>query len=132
MDNISTGEPRPTLDWIPESAVIQRIRRKLARQGRTLRQSLDTFTVDGGEPVTLAELAQQTGVLASHERIWPNVERSWRHYIGRERVELVNGQRMYSIERLTRDYTTVKAARKAGAKIENREGLRLCGYDAGD
>lgn len=43
---------------------------------------------------------------------------------------IVDGVKCLYHDRLTRDYTTMKAARRAAAKIADREGLVLCGYDA--
>lgn len=120
--------------WIPEPVVIQRVRRRLRKQGQSLRTITagKEYAVVGHDPIEsigLLELARLVGALSTRELVDPLPERGWLHYIARLRVVIVDGVKCQYHDRLTRDYTTVEAARRAGAKIEDRENLRLCSYD---
>ena len=121
--------------WVPEYAVIARIRRRLRKQGRTLRTVTagKDYAVEGPNPIEsigLLELGRQVEALSPHELVDPVHERGWLHYIARDREVIVDGVKCRYHDRLTKDYTTVQAARKAGARIEDRENLLLCSYDA--
>lgn len=139
--NIAPSTPSVTPEqpviprWIPESIVIQRIRRRLKKEGLSLRTITagKEYAVIGHDPIVsmgLLELARLGGALSPRELVDPDHDRGWFHYVARTRMVIVDGVKCLYHDRLTRDYTTMKAARRAAAKIADREGLVLCGYDA--
>ena len=145
-----TGAIRPNhttsdIRWVKESTVIKRLRRALAkknhsllitREGTAARRELGACAVldSDGNPLQthakLAALGRFLGVLADDERVDPPIHRGWLHYVARVRTVHVDGIEARYHERLTRDYTTQEAARKAAERIADRANLALCGYDA--
>lgn len=135
------------IKWIREATAIKRIRRTLARrshsfqiqsEGTKARDEIGQYAVlDERKEILsanckLPELARFLGVLADDELIEPPAERGWVFHVARERVEVIGGKRVRLRDRLTKDFKTEKAARKAVAKIEDRTGMVIVGMDAND
>ena len=150
MSTSSQGEIRPhtptsEIRWVREATCIKRIRRKLAernhkllitREGTQARREWGEYAVldaDGDvlqKDANLSDLGRFLGVLADDERVDPPIHRGWLHYVARVRTVHVDGIEARYHERLTRDYTTQEAARKAAERIADRANLALCGYDS--
>lgn len=118
--------------WIQEATLVKRLRRKLAsmdlalrrnRQGSADRAKYGEWTAIDPKSraiiwhnVLLCEMARDLGVLAPDERI-EEPPRLRKHYVARHVVSIVDGVKVHSDERLTRDLTTVEAARKAAERF---------------
>lgn len=139
----STG----TITWIRRDSLVRRLRRHLAKKNHRLvisaeatasRDELGEYAVIGadGHPLQthayLDKLARYLGVLADDELVEPSPERGWRFFAARKTIITVDGKDYWHSERLTKTFSTEKAARKAVAKIENRNGLLIVGMDADD
>lgn len=156
----STGKIRPNstkllkadgtesrVHWIREQTVIKRIRRTLAKRDHSLQihsegtQARDEHgqyvVLDEHKAVLsanckLPELARFLEVLADDEMIEPPAGKGWVYHVAREHVEIVDGKRVRLRDRLTKDYRTERAARKAAFGIKDRAGLVVVGMDADD
>jgi hypothetical protein len=139
----STG----TITWIRRDSLVRRLRRHLAKKNHRLvisaeatasRDELGEYAVIGadGHPLQthadLGKLARYLGVLADDELVEPPAGKGWVYQVAREHVEIVDGKRVRLRDRLTQDFRTEKAARKAAATIEDRAGIVIVGMDADD
>lgn len=146
----NTPEIRPntssdSITWVKQGTVVKRTRRKLAERGHYLqitragtdaRQELGEFAVlnDRFIPIStdckLDELARFLGVLDDDELIDTPPGKGWRHYVARAKTIKLDGIECITHERLTRDFSTAKAAEKAAEAIEDRKGLAIVGFDS--
>ena len=131
--------------WVKEAAGIKRLRRYLAnighilvitREGTPDRQRHGEYLIRDekgavfADRINLASHLRSCGLLADDERLDPPSNKGWRHYVARARTIKLDGIECITHERLTKDFTTEKAARKAAEGIEDREGLVICSWDA--
>ena len=131
--------------WIKEATAIKRLRRHLAKSGCSLHITREGssarhqhgeyfITEEDGrlvdDKINLAAWLRAYNLLADQEMIDPPLNRGWLHYVARVRTVHVDGIEARYHERLTRDYTTQEAARKAAERIADRANLALCGYDS--
>lgn len=131
--------------WVKEQTVIKRVRRALAAKGHYLQKSrsgsdahteLGEYCVlnDRFVPLSthckLPELAKFLGVLDDDEMVDIRPGNGWRHYVARAKTIKLDGIECITHERLTRDFSTAKAAEKAAEAIEDREGLAIVGFDS--
>ena len=157
----STGEIRPaitntvhladgttqTATWVRLPMLVKRIRRHLAKRKHSLLISSEgtQARVEYGQYAVLDEhqqilsanchlpdLARFLGVLADDEIVEPPANVGWRFHVARKHSGIVDGQTVKWLERLTRDYRTERAARKALENMEDRAGLVIIGDDARD
>lgn len=149
----STGVIRPTqnppaiseIRWISEATATKRLRRHLAtiglqlvitRAGTNQRREwgelaiLDNQGVIHSKSVNLGCSLKAHGLLADVERVEYRWDKFWLHHIARRVTVQVDGQSCIYHEQVTRDYSTVKAAKKAGEAIEDRTDLVLVSWDA--
>lgn len=135
------------LRWVSEATCIKRLRRHLAtiglqlvitRAGTNQRREwgelaiLDNQGVLHSKSVNLECSLQAHGLLAVNERIEYPFDKFWLYHLARKRTVIVDGIRYTYFDQITKDYTTEKAARKAGEHITDREGLVFVGWDASD
>lgn len=131
--------------WVSEATATKRLRRHLAtiglqlvitRAGTNQRREwgeyaiLDNQGVIHSKSVNLGCSLKAHGLLAADERIEYRWDRFWLHHVARRVTVQVDGQSCIYHEQVTRDYSTVKAAKKAGESIEDRTDLVLVSWDA--
>ena len=130
--------------WIQEATLVKRLRRKLAsmdlalrrnRQGSADRAKYGEWTAIDPKSraiiwhnVLLCEMARDLGVLAPDERIDPPAYAGWRFYVAIQRIACVDGINTVLNERVSRDFTTAEAARKAAERFDGDD-IVVVGYD---
>lgn len=130
---------------VSEATAIKRLRRHLAtiglqlvitRAGTNQRREwgelaiLDNQGVIQSKSVNLECSLKAHGLLADDERIEYRWDRFWLHHIARRVTVQVDGQSCTYHDQVTKDYTTIKAAKKAGETIQYRSDLVLVSWDA--
>ena len=146
QSRISANGTTDTITWVREATCIKRLRRHLAKSGCSLhitregsaeRQRHGELYVrdhDGkliDDKINLESWLRAYDLLADGEMIDPPMAKSWRYYVARSHIEVVNGITYHSHQQLTRAYLSPEAARKAADGIEDQEELVIVGYDAG-
>ena len=154
MANATKGAIRPNttpsenseIRWVSEATAIKRLRRHLAsiglqlvltRSGTNQRREwgelaiLDSNGAIYQKSVNLESRLEAYNLLADDERIEYRWDKFWLHHIARRVTVQVDGQSCIYHEQLTKDYVSVKAAKKAGASIEDRSDLVMVSWDAG-
>ena len=136
-----------SIHWVRRDSLVRRLRRHLAKKNHRLlisaecspaRDELGEYAVIGadGHPLQvradLDKLARFLGVLADDELVEPPAGKGWVYHAAREHVEIIDGKRVRLRDRLTKDYRTERAARKAVSGIDHQAGLVIVGMDADD
>lgn len=136
-----------TVTWVRQATVIKRVRRHLAKrkhallissEGTQTRDEYGQYAVIGVDGIPLQKnadlvsLSRYLGVLAADEMVEPPAEAGWRFHVARKHSEVIDGRAVKWLERLSRDFRTERAARKALEAIEDRVGLCVIGDDSRD
>ena len=145
----STGAIRPNsttskIRWVKEATAVKRLRRHLAtiglqlvitRAGTNQRREwgklaiVDSAGVIFQKSVNLESRLSAYGLLGDGEKI-EIIDRDWRFFVARHRIEVIDGRRVSFHDQLSQLYSSRAAAEKAAERIGGAD-LAIVGYDAG-